>query len=121
VGKTTITREYAEKFWRCYQQVFWVDCHNSMEAEFAGLLEVLLQKVGKEISSAVLQLRQPERAERVRLELNQADSGTSRLLILDNAQNEESVRDWIPRTGNCHTIITSRFANWSPGIDKYPI
>src|ERR1051325_8471296 len=26
VGKTTIAREYAEKFWRCYRQMFWVDC-----------------------------------------------------------------------------------------------
>jgi hypothetical protein len=26
VGKTAVARHYAEKFWRCYPQMFWVDC-----------------------------------------------------------------------------------------------
>ena len=65
-----------------------------------------------------------------------------RLLILDNAEvrmalerwvprpsrqilglfpaggelDEDSVTEWIPKTGNCH-LITSRFTAWSHGVE----
>jgi len=57
----------------------------------------------------------------VRSEFNQSDSRPRRLLILDNAEDEESLLEWIPKTGNCHTLITSRFTGWSSGIDTYRV
>jgi tetratricopeptide (TPR) repeat protein len=115
VGKTTIAREYAEKFWRCYRQMLWVDCRVGLEAEFAGLLEYLIDQ------PVDPQSKQADRADRARRELNRHDPNNPRLLILDNAEDEESVTPWIPRTGNCHTLITSRFTAWSPGIEQYPV
>jgi hypothetical protein len=41
---------------------------------------------------------------------------SSRLLILDNAGDEESVQRWIPASGGCRTIVTSRFAGWSAAV-----
>jgi len=37
-----------------------------------------------------------------------------RLLVLDNVEDAESVRPWLPRdpTTGCRTLITSRFADW---------
>ena len=115
VGKTSIAREYAERFWRCYRQVLWVECRNNLESEFARLLEIV---TGEAIDPC---LKQAGRAEQTREELNRATSGAYRLLIFDNAENEDSVRHWIPTVGNCHTMITSRFTTWSPGVDILPV
>jgi tetratricopeptide (TPR) repeat protein len=109
VGKTTIAREYAEKFWRCYRQMFWVDCRVGIEAEFSGLFGIDPQS------------KQADRAKAAYAELNRRDPSNPRLLILDNAEDEDSVTPWIPRTGNCHTLITSRFTAWSPGIEQQPV
>jgi hypothetical protein len=37
VGKTAVARHYAEKFWRCYPQMFWVDCLAGIESGFARI------------------------------------------------------------------------------------
>ena len=115
IGKTTLARQYAEKFWRCYRQMLWVDCRKSLESEFAALHDLLRPE------PAYAALKDTDKAAWVRWELSQAAQRPSRLLILDNAEDEESVAAWIPKTGNCHTIITSRFTGWSPGIEVCPV
>jgi len=111
VGKTTLAREYAEKFWRCYPQMFWVDCRLGLQSEFARLCDILFPDLQR------FDLDDETKAGRVRQELNQAQGRPARLLILDNAEDEDSVLPWVPKTGTCHTIITSRYTAWSPGIE----
>lgn len=106
VGKTTLAREYAEQYWRLYEQIFWVDSRAGFVGEFARLAEMIDPKL-KEVTDA------PAKAAYALQVLNEQ---TERLLILDNAEDEESVQDWIPKAGGCHTLITSRFAVWSDAI-----
>jgi hypothetical protein len=42
-----------------------------------------------------------------------------RLLVIDNVDDAESVRPWLPRdaTTGCRTLITSRFADWPAAAD----
>ncbi|MSV28375.1 MAG: tetratricopeptide repeat protein [Bryobacterales bacterium] len=115
VGKTTLARQYAEKFWRCYRQMFWVDCVKSLDSEFAAIHDVLRPEPTYQA------LKDADKAAWVRGEFNQTAGRPLRLLILDNAGNEDSVLPWIPRTGNCHTTITSRFTGWSAGIENCPV
>ncbi len=112
VGKTTLARHYAEKFWRCYRQIFWVDCRLGLATGFARIYDFL--HPGEEMAVPF-----ETRAQRAKDELSQHAS--ERLLILDNAEDERSVLPWIPETGNCHVLITSRFAGWSKGIETYPV
>jgi tetratricopeptide (TPR) repeat protein len=112
VGKTTLARHYAEKFWRCYRQIFWVDCRVGLATGFARIYDFL--HPGEEMAVPF-----ETRAQRAKDELSQHAS--ERLLILDNAEDEQSVLPWIPKTGNCHVLITSRFAGWSKGIETYPV
>ena len=114
VGKTTLARQYAEKFWRCYAQMFWADCRRNLDGEFAGIHDIL--RPDRQFS----ELKDADKAAWVRTELSRTD-GPLRLLILDNAEDEESVKHWIPPTGNCHTLITSRFTAWSHGIETIPV
>jgi tetratricopeptide (TPR) repeat protein len=107
IGKTTLAREYAEKFWRCHPQIIWVDARFGYETEFARICDILfpdLRNVG---------LKDPEKASRALQELN---TRVERLLIIDAAEDERSVQAWLPKTGGCHTLLTSRFAGWSVAV-----
>jgi tetratricopeptide (TPR) repeat protein len=119
VGKTTLANEYAHRHWRCYRQIFWVDARagagNSrlkLESEFARLCEILFP-ASKESGLSV-----PEKAQRALAELSDK---TPRLLVIDNAEDAESVRPFLPRGAGCgcRTLITSRFADWpqAAGVD----
>ena len=108
-GKTTLVREYVEKFWRCYSQMLWVDCRIGMEREFAHIHEILFPE-RKDIG-----LKDEDKANSA---LNELNSDISRLLILDNADGlEEAVINWVPPTGACHTLITSRFSSFGAAIE----
>lgn len=108
-GKTTLVREYVEKFWRCYSQMLWVDCRIGMEQEFAHIHDILFPE-RKEIG-----LKDEDKANSA---LNELNSDVSRLLVLDNADGlEESVINWVPSIGACHTLITSRFASFGAAIE----
>jgi tetratricopeptide (TPR) repeat protein len=115
VGKTTLARQYAEKFWRCYRQMFWVDCRLGLETEFAAIHDIL--RPDPEYAA----LSSKDKAGWVRVEFSQSANRPRRLLILDNAEDEESVLAWIPKTGSCHVLITSRFMGWSSGIETYRV
>jgi hypothetical protein len=110
VGKTALARQYAEKFWRCYRQMFWVDCRRGLDGEFALIHDVLRP------DPVFAALKDTDKAIWVRSELNQP-ARPLRMLILDNAEDAESVREWIPKSGNCHTLLTSRFTAWPPGVE----
>jgi hypothetical protein len=109
VGKTTLAREYAERFWRCYRQILWVDAGNprGLEAEYAALFE----KVFPQRDAA--ELTERNRAAEVLRELNA--SSRERLVVIDNAPEHAAVKDWIPRAAACYVLITSRYAVWGTG------
>jgi tetratricopeptide (TPR) repeat protein len=105
IGKTTLANEYARRYWRLYPQILWVDARSGLESGFA----LLFGKLFPGRSDAGIQ--QPDRAKLVLAELS---GRAERLLVLDNVEDAESVRPWLPRdpTTGCRTLITSRFADW---------
>jgi hypothetical protein len=110
VGKTTLAREYAEKYWRLYRDILWVRADLPLVPEFARFAQTLCPPS----DDATLVSATPEQnAARVMQELS---SGRSRLLVLDNAPHEEAVSRWLPG-GGCHTLVTSRFAGWSAAVN----
>jgi hypothetical protein len=111
VGKTTLARQYAEIFWRSYRQIFWADCRLPLESEFAAIHDLLRPEFA--------QLKSADKAFWVRAELGRPDA-PQRLLILDNAEDQETIQDWLPKSGACHTLITSRFAHWT-NVEKCPV
>ena len=105
IGKTTLANEYARRYWRLYPQILWVDARAGLESGFA----LLFGKLFPGRSDAGMQ--QPDKAKAVLAELC---GRAERLLVLDNVEDAESVRPWLPRdpTTGCRTLITSRFADW---------
>lgn len=111
-GKTTLVRQYAEKFWRCYMQMIWVDARLNLESEFANVHDLLFP----EMSTAGL----PDK-EKAELALRELNSFTVRLLIIDNVEDEKSIRNWVPTTGSCFVLITSRYSNWPVSFINVPV
>jgi len=70
--------------------MFWVDCRRRLDGEFALIHDVL--RPDPDFAA----LKDTHKAIWVRSELNQP-ARPLRLLILDNAEDEESVREWIPK------------------------
>ncbi len=111
IGKTTLARQYIEKFWRCYPHIFWVDCRLGIETEFARLCDLFLPEYRDETNVG----------QKARLTLRELQSRSDRLLILDNADDEASNQEWIPKSGHCRTLITSRFAGWSAAVRSFQL
>ncbi|MFZ1963007.1 MAG: tetratricopeptide repeat protein [Roseiarcus sp.] len=103
VGKTTLANEYARRFWRLYPQIFWVDARRGYDNEFAAIHDLLFP------DRASLPITPEEKAKAA---LREFEGSMERLLVLDNVEDEVSCRAWIPRSGACRTLITSRFADW---------
>ena len=114
VGKSTIAHEYAEKFWRCYRQIFWLSCKAGIVTELSQIFSLLFPErtfVGQ---------TDEEKARSVFYELKRPDAPL-RLIIFDDAIDENTILGWLPKTGNCHSIITSRFTGWQTGIEQTPV
>ena len=114
VGKTTLAREYAERFWRLYPQVFWVDCRRDLNGEFAAIYDLVVPTPESELTLA-------QKAKKAIVELNQSNDRPRRLLILDDAPDQDAVAQWIPHAGHCHTLITSRFTAWTGAVETCPV
>lgn len=107
-GKTSLVRQYVEKFWRCYRQMFWIDCRVGLEHEFAHIHDFLFPE-RKDIGL--------KDADKVASALHELNGSVTRLLILDNADDmEQQIINWIPKIGACHTLITSRFGAFGGAI-----
>jgi tetratricopeptide (TPR) repeat protein len=116
VGKTTLANEYARRFWRLYPQILWVDARVGLESGFALLFGKLFPDRADE------DLKQEDKA---RLALAELSGKQDRLLVIDNVEDAESVRPWLPRdaTTGCRTLITSRFSDFpaAAGIRSIPL
>jgi tetratricopeptide (TPR) repeat protein len=108
VGKTQVAVEYAHRYRGDYQDILWV------RTEDPALLVSDFARLALDLGL----IRQPSAdvAGDARRTLRELNGPVSRLLILDNAPDEEAVRAWLPVTGKCRTVITSRFTSWSPAV-----
>ncbi len=104
VGKTQLALEYSYRHADDYQVVWWVRSEepSTLAADYAGLAARLdlPEKNAKDQRVIV---------EAVRCWLEQNGGW---LLVFDNAQEPEDLKDYLPRTGRGHVIITSRNPNW---------
>jgi tetratricopeptide (TPR) repeat protein len=111
VGKTTLARQYAEQYWRVYPRIFWVDCREGTETGFVRIHDRLRPE------PCYAALPGPVKSRWALEELSQPERPLT-LLVLDNADDQDSVVRWVPKSGNCHTLITSRFTAWTGSIEK---
>ncbi len=104
VGKTQLAAEYCWQNKDNYEVIWWVRAEEPTTlATDYGELAV---KLGL-ITDADTKLEQ-----RVGATKDWLNSKTSWLLVLDNAEEQDDVKEYIPNTGTGHVIITSRNPVW---------
>ena len=108
VGKTQLALEYAHKHRDKYQLVSWLRAEDSKT-----IVDDLETLAGKLFPGKLFQ-KQPEAVAAVLDWLSRNDSW---LLVYDNAEKPEAIKDFLPPGGRGHALITSRYRHWR-GVAK---
>lgn len=112
LGKTQVAVEYAYRYGRYYPGgVYWLN----FEAEENVSEDVAA--IGGERGLALFtdddRLTLSQKVDRVRRAWQEA---TPRLLIFDNCEDPNVAADWLPVTGGCRVLITSRRQRWPKAL-----
>jgi tetratricopeptide (TPR) repeat protein len=112
VGKTQLASEFAHRYGHYFLGgVFWLSF-----AE-ADSIEVEIAACGAAMNlPAFAGLEFPDQVSRVRQLWQEA---TPRLLIFDNCEDEQLLRDYRPTAGGCRVLVTSRRQYWDVALGIY--
>jgi tetratricopeptide (TPR) repeat protein len=100
IGKTQIALEYAYRYQREYQAIFWIkaDTRENLLADFLALAKLLHLR----------EQAAQERAITIAAVKRWFQSHERWLLILDNADDLALVREFLPSAQHGHTLLTTR-------------
>ena len=119
LGKTQLAVEFCYRYGRYFPGgVFWLSFANG------GNVADEVAVVGGERSMGLYRdsnkLNQLDKVGRVRRAWQEA---IPRLLIFDNCEEERLLAEWLPVTGGCRVLITSKRAVWTPelGVTTYTL
>jgi hypothetical protein len=105
VGKTQVALEYAHRYMADYDLIWWI---NAEQDELINpVLAPMAQSLGVRSRDSI-----PETAQAVREALRLGRPYDRWLLIFDNADNPEEVKEFFPG-GPGHVIVTTRNPAWS--------
>jgi tetratricopeptide (TPR) repeat protein len=110
VGKTSEALEYAYRFQSDYDLVGWIDCQRAAEIDIkvGDLALKLHDKFGVPVPAGATVA---ERARLVLDALNDGETVPRWLLVYDNAEDIEAVREYLPTSGG-QVLITSQNQDW---------
>ena len=109
-GKTAIAREYVHRYMNDYDLVFWIPCGPSAQIDLriAELELVLEERFGRRIPTDATV---GQRANAVLNVLSDGKTVPRWLLVYDNAEEIETVRQLLPSSGG-QVLITSQNQAW---------
>jgi MinD-like ATPase involved in chromosome partitioning or flagellar assembly/tetratricopeptide (TPR) repeat protein len=122
VGKTQLALEYAYRYKSDYDLVWWIDCDQPQYVD-AALVDLGWQLQEKFGTGPTTGATGAEVAKVVVRQLGETKVPGRWLVIFDNADEPESIREFLPR-GNGHVLVTSRDREWERetwalGIDVF--
>ena len=114
IGKTQLAAEFCYRYGRFFEGVHWIAAGQpeGIEAQIAAC--------GARMGLKPWPEGVPEQAERTLAEWEQS---RRRLVVLDNLEEPDALRQWLPRFACVKLLITTRRAHWSPelGLDLHAI
>jgi hypothetical protein len=119
LGKTQTAIELAHRYQdRFPGGVFWLSC---AQPDLIGSEIAACGSAGRLTLPGYDELPQPDK---VSLVLGQWQQPIARLLIFDNAEEADILKQWRPATGGCRVLVTARNAEWprtlTPHIHALP-
>jgi len=113
VGKTQLAIEYVHRFAPDYDVVWWID---ASQPQFVDSALIDLGRRLNLVTSATLE------SARATLDGLESPELTSRwLLVYDNAEDPDAIKDLIPTGGAGHVLITSRNKDWETRAQTVPV
>jgi len=101
LGKTDLANQYIHQ--ANYQQIIWLHAeHNLILSQIQTYMEVLYNIAPKDMT-------QPDLVDRFYEILGQ----TKTVVVFDNAENEESIMQFLPKREKINVLITSRYKGWN--------
>jgi len=113
VGKTQLATEYCYRHAGDYQVIWWVRSEDltTLAADFAAL----------SVRQGLVPAEEANQQVAIEATRSWFEQNADALVIFDNAASREAVRDYLPRTGGTHIVITSRNPNWSGIASALPV
>lgn len=112
LGKTQLASEFAHRYGQFFDGgVFWINFEDaeSIPSKIAACGGLGHLNLSPSFNDLTLQ-------ERVKLVEQAWRKPIPRLLIFDNCEDEEQLHRWIPKTGGCRVLVTSRRSIWDPSL-----
>ncbi|PSR16675.1 tetratricopeptide repeat protein [filamentous cyanobacterium CCP3] len=113
VGKTQIAAEYTHRYQGQYTDVLWVRAET--QDEFVSGLTTLAQDLGIAVS------QDTDQVVVMRAVKDWFSNHSGWLLVLDNADHLELVRDWLPLCNQGHILLTTRASETRPLAECVPV
>ncbi|MEU9337873.1 FxSxx-COOH system tetratricopeptide repeat protein [Streptomyces sp. NPDC048290] len=107
VGKSQLAVEYVYRHMNEYQVVWWIPAEQSQQIR--QMLVELARRLGLDVGSGEANTAVPAVIEALRL----GEPFKNWLLVFDNAENPETVREFFPTNGPGRILVTSRNAQWT--------
>ncbi|MCA9963443.1 MAG: tetratricopeptide repeat protein [Anaerolineales bacterium] len=117
LGKSQLAVEFAYRYGRFFPGgVFWLnfDAADTVTAE----ISLIGGERGMRLFSDQDQLTLADQVKRVQRAWQEP---ISRLLIFDNCESETLLTSWLPVTGGCHMLLTSRRSHWARELNMTTI
>ncbi|MFF0869856.1 FxSxx-COOH system tetratricopeptide repeat protein [Nonomuraea sp. NPDC003560] len=116
VGKTQLVTEFAWRFRGSYELVWWIS------ADQPALVPAALAGLAADLNCAPASaVGIEEAAASVRRALQRGEPYSKWLLIFDNADEPEAIKDFLPDGGPGHVLITSRNIRWSAASESVAV
>ncbi|MFD0512381.1 NB-ARC domain-containing protein [Streptomyces aureus] len=107
VGKSQLAVEYVYRHLNEYQIVWWIPAEQPQQIR--QFLVQLANRLGLNVGSGEANTAVPAVIEALRV----GEPFKNWLLIFDNAEDPESVREFFPTNGPGRILVTSRNAQWA--------
>jgi hypothetical protein len=107
VGKSQLAVEYVYRHMHEYQVIWWIP--SEQPQQIRQFLVMLAGRLGLNVGSGEANTAVPAVIEALRI----GEPYKNWLLVFDNAENPEAVRDFFPTNGPGRILVTSRNAQWA--------
>ena len=111
IGKTQLASEFVHRYGQFFHGVYWLSFAdpNAVPAEIAFCGDTGGMNLSPGFHGLPLD-------ERVRAVMAEWQSELPRLLVFDNCEDEDLLDRWLPSSGGCRVLVTSRRGRWGPAL-----
>jgi tetratricopeptide (TPR) repeat protein len=113
IGKTQLAIDFAHRYGRFFAGgVFWIDFSiaEDVSLQVAACGDVGAMELRADFADLSLD-------DQLHLVLRAWQEDAPRLLVFDDCEDEDLLREWLPGGGGAHVLVTSRRSNWDGALE----